>query len=668
MTSLAGLPVNRRHIVVPAWAQTIRFQVSLSLGLVFAALAGSASYSLYALNLRRHDYEILNLSGQLRVTSAAMTNDSRALLRAVSAPSAVVGPQDDLYRDGLQRHMALYDQIMRSFVARRLDPALTGKHDPITCNWDAHSRSQLQRTADTWGVFRYELNRRLAKADTSEYAEVAAAYVAKHGDELTQSSNQLALAFQEMMEEKLATIRLFNQIVLAAAAVIMCALVLLLYRRLVKPLRETMTGFTRVAHGDLGYQVPVQGGSEIGQMTTAFNQLSLRLNALFRLTDRITQGNTLDDMLQFAWEEFRGFLPLDWVGLFHVAPDGERLILERQVGVHEHVLREGLSVPLFGSAWQAGVLRTVQDLAASRVDHSSDACLGVLHQAGFASALMLPIQGNGGGALLVFASRQAHAYEAEHAELIGNIAGQLTHALDKTVFVEGLVVSAVQGLAKLAESRDPETGNHLTRMALYSALIAEELGKTGRYQHRISAAYVRAIHQFAPMHDIGKVGLSDAILLKPGPLTDTEREEMQRHPSIGAEVLQRCEAQVNALGYSIFQVAIEIAAAHHERFDGQGYPHGLAGENIPLSARIVAVADVFDALTSQRPYKAAWSVDRALGMIEGESNRQFDPEVVAAFRRALPRVLEVLERHRPVDAESPREAPSAPAYADLEVV
>jgi HD-GYP domain-containing protein (c-di-GMP phosphodiesterase class II) len=146
------------------------------------------------------------------------------------------------------------------------------------------------------------------------------------------------------------------------------------------------------------------------------------------------------------------------------------------------------------------------------------------------------------------------------------------------------------------------------------------------------------------MHDVGEVGIAGGILVKPGTLTDEERDEMQRHPLIGGAVLRRCEAQMNAHGREVFQCGIDIAEGHHERWDGWGYPRGAAREAIPLAARIVAVADVFDALTSRRPYKEAWSVERALGTIERDSGRHFDPEVVAALRRAIPRVLGVYER------------------------
>ncbi|HCA26463.1 MAG TPA: metal-dependent phosphohydrolase, partial [Betaproteobacteria bacterium] len=247
-------------------------------------------------------------------------------------------------------------------------------------------------------------------------------------------------------------------------------------------------------------------------------------------------------------------------------------------------------------------------------------------------------------AVLLFASTETAAYTPEHLEFLTNLAGQLSHILEKTVVMEGLVIAAVEGLAKLAESRDPETGNHLKRMSLYAAIVSEELGMMESAQEQITPAYVRDILHFAPMHDIGKVGIRDDILLKPGKLTTEEWGEMTRHPIIGGQVLRRCEAQMNNLGHSLFQVAIEIAEGHHEKFDGSGYPNGLKSDAIPLAARIVAVADVFDALTSKRPYKEAWPVEKALALLDGEAGRHFDPQVIAAFKQALPRILDIYEQ------------------------
>jgi len=241
-----------------------------------------------------------------------------------------------------------------------------------------------------------------------------------------------------------------------------------------------------------------------------------------------------------------------------------------------------------------------------------------------------------------------NAYGTSHRELLSNIASHVSHAFDRSIGMESLVVSAVEGLAKLAESRDPETGDHLVRMSLYSYILAAELYDQGIYQGEYKSSYARNVFRFAPMHDIGKVGIEDSILLKPGRLTDEERKEMQRHPEIGADVLRRCEQQMNDLGHSVFTIGIEIAECHHEKYDGSGYPNQLRGDAIPLSARIVAVADVFDALTSKRPYKDAWTIEKALAVMREDSGKHFDPEVMRALEQAMPRVLGIYNEHKHV--------------------
>ncbi|MDY7537069.1 response regulator [Undibacterium sp. RTI2.1] len=181
-------------------------------------------------------------------------------------------------------------------------------------------------------------------------------------------------------------------------------------------------------------------------------------------------------------------------------------------------------------------------------------------------------------------------------------------------------------LSKAAEYRDPETGAHILRMAHYSALIAKCLNLTPEYQQTLLEA--------APMHDIGKLATPDHILLKPGRLDADEMAIMKKHAEIGAEILSGSNA-------SLIQLAAEIAGAHHEKFDGSGYPAGLVGNDIPLSGRIVAVADVFDALTSERPYKKAWSLDDARSYIADNVGSHFCPTCAHVFLNAWPDVLKI---------------------------
>lgn len=203
---------------------------------------------------------------------------------------------------------------------------------------------------------------------------------------------------------------------------------------------------------------------------------------------------------------------------------------------------------------------------------------------------------------------------------------EVMRARDEVVATQDMVVFS---MAKLADSRDPETGEHLERMREYSQLLAGRLSREGPYKDQINQRFIENLYRSSPLHDIGKVGIPDSVLLKPGRLTPEEFEIIKTHSAIGAEALRKT-AETNKYG-GFLQMAVDIARHHHERFDGGGYPDGLAGLDIPLPARIVAVADVFDALSSERVYKKAIDPAQARDMIVEESGTQFDPAIVRAM-------------------------------------
>jgi putative two-component system response regulator len=201
---------------------------------------------------------------------------------------------------------------------------------------------------------------------------------------------------------------------------------------------------------------------------------------------------------------------------------------------------------------------------------------------------------------------------------------------------------ALFAMAKLAESRDSETGAHIERVQTYTRLVAQQLSGEVKACHGVDEEYVRLLYQTSPLHDLGKVAIPDSVLLKPGKLSEAEFAIMQTHTTVGAQTL---DAALGRFPNARFlQMAHEIALSHHEKFDGSGYPQGLAGQAIPLCGRIVAIADVYDALTSRRVYKEAISHDDARAMILKERGRQFDPEVVDAFLRAEADIIAARER------------------------
>lgn len=205
---------------------------------------------------------------------------------------------------------------------------------------------------------------------------------------------------------------------------------------------------------------------------------------------------------------------------------------------------------------------------------------------------------------------------------------------DLTIFV----------LAKLAESRDPETGAHLERVRCYSRLLAQRLQATAPAEKPIEPGYPQTIYLTSPLHDIGKVAIPDHVLLKPGRLTDREFDIMKTHTTVGAQTLDAALKEHPEAHF--LSMAKDIAATHHERWDGSGYPNRLAGENIPLCGRIVALADVYDALTSKRVYKDAFSHDVARAIIVKDSGSHFDPQIVQAFLAIEPQFIEVYNQFR----------------------
>jgi len=221
--------------------------------------------------------------------------------------------------------------------------------------------------------------------------------------------------------------------------------------------------------------------------------------------------------------------------------------------------------------------------------------------------------------------RLLHQQQRNLNKVLDQRVQERTHELNDTR------LEVIRRLGRAAEFRDNETGYHIIRMSKFSQIIALNYGLDEKQAELILNA--------SPMHDIGKIGIPDNILLKPGKLDKEEWEIMKTHAAIGADILSGHDSE-------LMEMAKEIAMTHHEKFDGSGYPMGLKGQDIPLTARIVAISDVFDALTSARPYKKAWPAEEAIAEIKNCSGKHFDPELVEVFVRSLPEILNVRSQYQ----------------------
>lgn len=240
----------------------------------------------------------------------------------------------------------------------------------------------------------------------------------------------------------------------------------------------------------------------------------------------------------------------------------------------------------------------------------------------------------------------------EHNEL-GSMASLTNKMLDSLQSTQDEVKTtrdvAIVSLSALAESRDNETGAHILRTQEYIRALANYLCKFDKHKALLTPNYIELLYKSAPLHDVGKVGIPDNILLKPGKLTDEEFKTMKRHPEIGAKALSIAEKHLGS--NSFLQLAKEIALTHHEKWDGNGYPKGLKGDEIPLSGRLMALADVYDALISERVYKKAFSHEKAKSIILEGKGSHFDPELVDAFLTIEQEFVDIADKYRSLEAE-----------------
>lgn len=290
---------------------------------------------------------------------------------------------------------------------------------------------------------------------------------------------------------------------------------------------------------------------------------------------------------------------------------------------------------------RVGRPRVVNDLTIfERGDHEHTRAIG---ERGYLASYTMPVRVNGAfWGFVFFNSRRPGCFTAEVLDVLDVHA----HLVAAVASAESMAVRALAAAVKTAHAtvhlRDPETGRHLERMAEFSRIIARDLAASGKRD--FDDETIERLHLFAPLHDLGKIGIPDRVLLKEGPLSDAERAVMKEHSLKGVEMIDQIAANFgleHVLGLDVLKA---VAHDHHESMDGSGYPRGLKGEQIPIEARIVAVADVFDALTSRRSYKTAWSNGEAFDLLRRLAKDKLDGDCVEALIRNRASVEEVQRR------------------------
>lgn len=431
------------------------------------------------------------------------------------------------------------------------------------------------------------------------------------------------------------TKKAFQWMILGSSSLIV-AIVYLLYREIIKPLNIITKSISKQhdEHLIINEIDQISTHNEISLLVDSYNQLAKRNNLLLRLNEKIYAQQQFDEVFDFIYTSLTPFIPYDRIGIAVMSNDGQSIEAVTARSKYEVKLGSGYRQKIENSSLRDVIfnhdVRIINDLDDYYQEHPYSDSTRLILEEGMKSSISLPLfHEDKAIGVVFFSSVQKFIYTKKHQQFLINIANALSTSLEKSFIFENLMISTVRGFAKIVESKDNITGNHIDRIGHYSEFVAKIL--VAEYEE-VDEKFIKSIKRLSPLHDIGKVGIADSILNKPSKLTVDEMNTMKTHSLDGALIL---EELLVSIGTKEFEMAVDIAKYHHEKVNGMGYPFGLSGNDIPLSARIVALTDVFDALTSERPYKKAYSFEETMHIINKDAGMHFDGLIVSTLMNNL---------------------------------
>ena len=360
----------------------------------------------------------------------------------------------------------------------------------------------------------------------------------------------------------------------------------------------------------------------------------------------------VEDAVDALFNLLKDRIGIDRVGLAFIDYSREMIIAEYGVISDNNIkLGPGFEVPFVRTSLY-DLIESKKPMINNNLENEFEkrpksSSLYLLSQEGIKSNLILPLtMGNTAFGFLFLSSRQKDFFTINHLHLAEKIVYEIKGLLNRAYFTKVVFSKITSGFSELVEKKDNETGEHISRMVKYSTLLANKLIEKNHPDYQIQEKIVLEIERNAAVHDIGKVGIPDSILKKPGKLTDEEWEIMRTHPNIGGDIFKSIRDGLKAFDPELYKVSEDITRYHHEKWNGEGYPEGLKGHEIPLVARIVSVADVFDAISSKRIYKDAFDVSESFDMLKEMKGKNLDPYLVDVFIENSEEVLKIYNKYK----------------------
>ncbi|TAH65190.1 MAG: HD domain-containing protein [Anaerolineaceae bacterium] len=593
----------------------------------------------------KRDYEdkiLLNLYGKQRMYTQSISKDAGLIYTFLLNQNA---NNNDLYiiengyriddiRESLRNSKQSFLEI---FEATQSGYLTWDSYELNFSGFISKASSHIEDIKNLWLNFDNAIMIILEADEINSEVTEAALYINNHNLELLDYSEQIQeIILNESIKSSGRMEMLFRVLIVLFSAITIIALFHLV-RFIILPFNQLYQGLSQIGLSEIPVKPGFPTKKKVIPMVNEISDIFLKIEDLISLIQNMNNNSSFTEILDFINTTFSKIIPYNYIGIALLSDDKTQLSASYGVsdglvlGLPENLM--GLSFELNETSLeeliQSGSSRIINDLEAYAADKPKKTYNQIILNAGIRASITLPLKVSGKPVgIIFFSSMNKNVYHEGHLNFLETLANSIAISFYQTTYIDNIIYSSVLALAKLAEARDSDTGEHLERMKTYSRIIAETLHENDMYANQVTWEFINNIERYSPLHDIGKVGVADSILQKPGNLTKEEFEEMKKHALYGAEVLRYAEQNMERQGHSLFGLGIEITEGHHEKWDGSGYPYGRKGLEIPLSARIVAIADVFDALTSRRPYKEPFSPEESFKIIEEGKGKHFDPDIV----------------------------------------